>query len=304
VRDVVLTLDAFPPQDGKVAARTLVETTGGPVPNALVTLSRLGRRASFGGVVGSDPAGERVRAELLMEGVDAVALVEIPALSTPTSVILVVGDARSVVECGQIDLPDTDLPLDHWLERAESASWFLADGRLPAAQLRLAERVRERGGRVMLDGGTPRPGLEALIPLADVAVFSSSYALRSGVDDQEIALTRFSHGLAARLPAEGLGVAGLTLGARGSLLVTREGRTLRHFPPCIEAVDTTGAGDVFHGALAGALIGGAELESAARFANAAAALSCEGLTGRGPLPSRDEILRRAEELGRGSSRDT
>lgn len=296
VRDVVLTLDSFPPQDGKIAARTLVETTGGPIPNALVTLARLGRRTSFGGVVGRDAAGTRIRDQLLSEGVDAHAVAQLPSLRTPASVILVVGETRSVVECGQDALPETDLPLDQWLEAVGSASWFLADGRLPAAQVRLAERARERGGRVMLDGGTPRAGLEALLPLADVALFSSSYALKSGVSEGEESLTEFARNLATRLPAEGLGVAGLTLGSLGSLLVTRDGRTLRHVAPAVRVLDTTGAGDVFHGALADAMIGGASLEDAARFANAAAALSCEGAGGRAPLPSRAEIHRHAARV--------
>ena len=151
----------------------------------------------------------------------------------------------------------------------------------------------------MLDGGTPRPGLDSLIPLADVAVFSSSFARKSDVADDEEALAAFARSLAARLAAGGLGVAGLTLGPRGSLLATRDGRTLRHVPPAVHTVDTTGAGDVFHGALTDALIEGVDLETAARFANAAAALSCEGTTGRAPLPPRDQILRRAAEVSTG-----
>ena len=130
----------------------------------------------------------------------------------------------------------------------------------------VAVRVRAAGGLVVLDCGHPREGVEELLGVADIAILSHTYpgTLRGeGCDPRE-----FLADLFGRIP-----------GHR------------------VESVDSTGAGDVFHGAFVHAFLQGDSPVEAARFANAAAALGCEGMSGRFPLPPEAEIRRFSRAAG-------
>ena len=81
----------------------------------------------------------------------------------------------------------------------------------------------------------------------------------------------------------------VTLGARGALVVPADGEVLLQAPPAVTAVDTTGAGDCFCGALAQALARGTDLPGAVRYAVTAAALSTTGPGARGALPDDDAV---------------
>jgi sugar/nucleoside kinase (ribokinase family) len=278
-------LARYPEPDEKVPAEELRELGGGPVPNALVTLARLGRRGALLGVVGDDAGGRLVRHELEAEGVDCSPLELRAGFATPSSVILVHGSRRAVCEHGQADLPlgpealaGVTLP---------PGAPLLVDGRLPALQQAAARRARAAGGLVMLDAGRRRPGLDELLGLVDVAIVSHSFPRREGVPPARF--EAFVNELRERLPRDGRRIAGVTLGAEGCL-VAWEARAPVHVPALPgPVVDTTGAGDVFHGACLDELLASGDPLRAARFANAAAGLKCRGFTGRAPLPTRAEI---------------
>ena len=105
-RDLTVLVDPLPEPDTKGRARALAESGGGPVPNALVTLARLGHRCAFAGVVGDDEAGRLVAGALRRDGVEPLGLVTRKGFTTPTSVILVDGAGRRrVCEWNQADLP-------------------------------------------------------------------------------------------------------------------------------------------------------------------------------------------------------
>jgi sulfofructose kinase len=287
-RDITVRLDPFPAADQKVAARDFAETGGGPVPTALVTLARLGRRCLFGGVVGDDDAGRLIRDGLQQEGVRTDALIVRPGLTSPASVILVEPDGRRrVAECGQSALPYGEDDAALLLADIDRCRALLVDARLPVPQLAAARRAREAGALVMLDCGHPRPGVEDLLAQCDIAIVSHSYPrrLHGGSYDARDFLT----GLQARLAASGRRIAGLTRGDRGCLLLTGAGALVDLPAVNVEVVDTTGAGDVFHGAFLHEILSGSDPADAARFANAAAGLSCRALTGRAPLPPIDQI---------------
>ncbi|MGH9867123.1 MAG: PfkB family carbohydrate kinase [Candidatus Polarisedimenticolia bacterium] len=287
-RDITVLIDPLPPADAKGLALDFAESGGGPVPTALVTLARLGHRCVLGGVVGNDAAGRLVNAGLRSEGVGTQGLVVRDGLATPTSVILVEsGGRRRVCEWNQRDLPlgPEDLtPLHPLLARCRA---LLVDARFPEAQIDAARRAREAGALVMLDCGHPRPGVDELLSLCDVAILSASYmhTVHGARHDPAV----FLHSLRARLAPGGLRLAGLTLGPDGCLIVDDDTTAVHVSAPSVDALDTTGAGDVFHGALLHELLRGAPAIEAASFANAAAALSCRALTGRAPLPREPEI---------------
>jgi sugar/nucleoside kinase (ribokinase family) len=152
---------------------------------------------------------------------------------------------------------------------------------------------------VALDCGHPREGVDDLLGLTDIAILSHTYpaVLHGEGYDPE----RFLAGLWEHLPARGPRVAGLTLGDQGCALYTQEGGFVRIPGHAVQSVDSTGAGDVFHGAFVHAWLEGNSPIEAARFANAAAALSCRGMSGRFPLPTEPEIHRFSRSAGESGS---
>jgi ribokinase len=294
VRDVAVRLDEFPRPNRKYRTRELHEIGGGPVPTALVTLSRLGRRAGFVGIVGADAAGQMIVDGLEREGVTTRHVVRREGFASPVSVILVEHGRRTILEHAQYDLPLAREEVERSGVAFEDCRALLIDARLVEVQLAAARRVRAHGGRVVLDCGHPRPGVEELLPLTDVAIFSYSYP--ESIHGSDYDVEAFLTATARQLPEDGPQIAGLTLGERGCAIYTpRDG--LNRIPGHrVEAVDSTGAGDVFHGAFAHAMLDGDTPVAAARFANVAAALSCRGMTGRAPLPDAAEIRRLARSV--------
>jgi sulfofructose kinase len=171
------------------------------------------------------------------------------------------------------------LHLDRELITAARA--LLIDTHMPEAALTAARWMRLTGGLVMLDGERVRDGTLDLLPHCDLLVVSDRFGRDATGLDEPWAAARALHSRYERLAL-------VTCGAEGSWCA-HEGE-LFHTPAFeIEPVDTTGAGDVFHGALLYALLRGDAVRDAVRFASAAAALSCRGLGGRGSLPTVGEV---------------
>jgi len=290
VRDVSVLLDRYPKADEKVRARELHESGGGPAPTALVTLARLGRKTALCATVGNDAVGKFILEGLARENVDVSAVSVRPDFVSPTSVILVEGGRRTILEPPR----GVDFPLE-WSDvrklPLEEASALLIDARVVEVQTRAARIVRGAGGLVVLDCGHPRPGVDELIAESDIAIFAHTYpAALHGVD---VDVGAFLASVQKKLPRSGPAIAGVTLGPRGCAMLNREGGFLQLEAPRVRAVDTTGAGDVFHGAFLHAFLKTGSVETSARFANVAAARKCEGMTGRAPIPPEEEIWRLA-----------
>ncbi len=290
VRDVTGLVERFPGPDEKVGAAAWWETAGGPVPMALLAASRLGVPAGLVGVVGDDPAGRLVRERLAAEGIDLRYLLVRPRLATPTSLVIARGEHRAIVECGQDAVAGFlgEELVTVLADRLAETRFLLVDARFPALQEAAAREVRRHGGRVVLDAGHPRPGVDALLPLADVAVLSRTWGDRQGLTPGE-ALDR----VAAAQPAGGgdgrHAIAAITLGPEGVIARIDGGPVIRIPGHPVRAVDTTGAGDVFHGVLVAALWRGEPPERALRLANAAAALKVQRPTASAAIGGWPEI---------------
>lgn len=281
VRDISVLMERFPTPDEKIRATAIHESGGGPVPTALVTMARFGRRTALVAPVGNDAVGATIVRELASEKVDTSALVWRSDFESPTSVIIVDHGRRTILEAPhEVDLPigwdDIALPLD--------CRALLVDARAVGAQIRAAREVRRHGGLVMLDCGHPRDGVEELLGCTDIAILSHSYA-SSARDDPE----GFLDWVRGKQPGEGRIIAGVTLGEKGCAIWSREEGYVRLPGEPVTAVDSTGAGDVFHGAFLHAYLERGSAHEAARFANRAAAAKCTGMTGRAPLPDAEAL---------------
>jgi ribokinase len=290
VRDVSVLVDRYPMPDEKMRARELHESGGGPAPTALVTLARLGRRTALCATVGDDAVGHFLLDGLRRENVDVSAVSVRKDFVSPTSVILVENGRRTILEPPR----GVDFPLD-WSDvrklPLEDSSALLVDARVVEVQIRAARIVREAGGLVVLDCGHPRAGVDELIVQSDIAIFAHTYPAALYGPDGDV--REFLASVQSKLPRPGPAVAGMTLGPRGCAILSPEEGFFSIEAPAVAALDTTGAGDVFHGAFLHAFLKTGSAERSARFANVAGAKKCEGMTGRAPIPKEEEIWRLA-----------
>lgn len=275
--DLTMSVSHHPGPDEKCSATGLVTCGGGPAANAAVAVARLGGSSAFAGYLGEDIYGVKHLDELNRAGVHTDLIVR-GTCPTPLSIILVKPDgSRTVVNC------KSGTPLLHpdQVDFARcSQRVILFDGHQPEISLPLAVSARERRITTMLDAGSVHKGTVTLTPLVDYLVASEKFARDfTGEPDIQGALEALSQ----RAPS-----VVITLGEKGLIWKNEEG-TGRLPAFSIEALDTTGAGDIFHGAFALEIARKASFHSALLFAGAAAALSCKKPGARLSIPTRPEV---------------
>jgi sulfofructose kinase len=280
--DRIMRVAAFPAGSGKTYASGYDEIGGGPAATASVAVQRLGGAARLIARVGDDATGVAIREELAGHGVDVSALRVLRGAQSAASNVIVEdrGDRQITHFAGR----GLDVEAD-WIDDAalSGSGAVLADmGWARGARHVLALAGAARIPTVLDADLSADPGAPALLEMADHVVFSEAALVRmSGIADAAQALRW------ARSRVRGPFV-GVTVGPRGYVWLA--GETLHSMPGyAIMAVDTLGAGDVFHGAYALALAEGREMADVVRFANAAAAIKCTRASGRRGIPSRAEV---------------
>jgi sulfofructose kinase len=266
----------------KTPATAYFETGGGMAGNGAVALARLGAQAIFWGVAGDDSIADDMATDFARHGVDASRMRRVPGHTSSHSAILVEDSGeRLIINLRGSALEDNGdwLPLDE-LGHADA---LLADVRWVPGCLKALAAARSSGVPTVLDGDVgEREAMRALIAHTDYAVFS------------EPGLACFDDAAPAqalgRALALGSKVALVTRGERGCEWLTAESPLeLQHIPAfVVHAVDTTGAGDSFHGAFTLMIAEGRPLADAIRFATAAAAVKV-GRMGARSMPSRAEV---------------
>ncbi len=275
--DLYFMVDHAPEPDEKTTADAFRACGGGPAANAAVTAARMGLSAGLAGYLGRDPFGERHLAELRAAGVETRWVVRGDA-PTPVSAVWVGPDGRrALVNYRAPEAVLTEAAAD-LVEVSPSVMLF--DGHQPSLSEGLLPRARRLGIPTVLDAGSVHPGTLRLFEAVDYLVCSETFARNlTDRDAHDEALSALS----GRCPN-----VVITLGARGLVWRTREGTgALPAFP--VEAVDTTGAGDVFHGAFAGCLAQGRPWPETLRYAGAAAALGCTRIGARTGIPTGEEV---------------
>ncbi len=279
VQDLILSVDALPTGAGKVRARAMTVEGGGMAASAAAAIARLGGSAELWSRLGDDEVGDAIVRELEEHGVDAGRCARLADRTSPVSAVLVDADGERLI----VNHTDPEMPDDPgWLplERLAHAQAALVDTRWSNGALAVLEAARSRGLPAVLDADTA-PEDPRLVEAASHAVFSEP-ALRAFTGCADPAA-----GLASLAAAPGSVVA-VTCGGDG-VHWRGEGGAYHLGAFDVEVVDTLGAGDVFHGALALALAERMPLEQAMRFAGAAAALKCTRFGGRAGTPRREEV---------------
>ena len=254
---------------------------GGPVATALVTLARLRIGTRFAGIVANDNAGREIRKGLNNEGVDTRLLKTRKHGKSQTAFIVVNKKSATRTIYWQRPTIKELSPDEVRSSLLKDIDLLILDGLMVAASIKAAELAKTKKIPVMLDAGSLRKKTPELLELSDYIVCSERFSLEfAGTPAKTL------RKLAKLNPVS----ATITLGKRGSVTWT-EGRTFKTPAFKTKAVDTTGAGDVFHGAYAYGILKGFSIEKITQFASAAAALKCRTLGGRHGIPKLADILK-------------
>jgi len=254
---------------------------GGLVATALVAAHRLGASARFIGKVANDSLGKEILDQLKEEGVDPTCTVVVSGKETRFAIILV--DAHS----GQRSIiwtPGTVEPLK-WEEIDSSiitrCKLLHIDEYEMQAVIPAAQAARAAGIFVSLDAETVEENTPELLQSVNLVIGSEEFGRRfTGQSDPERA-ARF-------LREQGPQIAGVTLGSQGSVFCD-ESESFYQEAFSVDVVDTTGAGDVFHGAFAFGILQGWTSRTCALLASATSALKCRGLGGREAIPDLSSV---------------
>jgi len=287
--DYLAVVDSYPDADTKKETMEWHEQCGGPVATALVTLSRLCIPCSFHGVTGDDEAGGKIRKSLLAEKIDVHGLIRRKNASSQTAFIVIEKGAgrRTIFWRRPSGRPIEPRELgDNYLAGTD---FLLLDGLMREASMHAAKRARARKIPVMLDAGTARPGMLELTGFTDYLVASAEFAKGLGWSLEPEVLKE---------EKEKLGVKALTItcGEGGSITVA-EDQVIEVPAFHVEAVDTTGAGDVFHGGYVYGVLQGWDLRRTIIFASAIAAMKCRAMGGRAGIPGLEEAAHFLKERG-------
>lgn len=288
VLDYLFTVDHLPAAPGKHYATSYQEVGGGVAANAAVAIAALGGAARYVGRVGDDPVGHRIVADLAAAGVDTSGVTHVAGITSPVSAVLVdAGGERTIINythaelfaggdvaaAGDISSVDAVLVDVRWPAGAAAALAAAAAAGVPSVFD--FDRPMEDGGRRLLQSAT------------HVAFSQAALTATARLEDLAAGLLR--------IRAETDAWLAVTAGAEGVWWL--DGDTVVHQPAYpVEVVDTVGAGDVFHGALALALGEGQSEAEATRFASAAAALKCTRPGGRAGTPGRAEVEALLQEV--------
>ena len=277
--DLVFRLNHHPGPDEKAVAESFVRCGGGPAANAAIMVARMGLRSAFAGYLGSDLFGGLHLEELQSAGVDTQLVVRGEHPTPISSVWVKPSGERALVNYRSAEsvLPPEAVDFANIRPRV-----ILFDGHEPALSVSLLRQARARGIRTVLDAGSWNRGTSQLFDKVDYLVCSETFA-------SEFAGTTSPERVPEKLFARSGSVV-ITLGREGLIWRNPDGEgRLPAFP--VSAKDTTGAGDVFHGAFAGSLAIGRGWGDTLRYASAAAALSCTRLGARTGIPEGAEVER-------------
>jgi sulfofructose kinase len=285
VYDIAAITPAPPDFDSvtSVPVTGLLRDGGGQIGTSLTALARLGARAGYLGVLGDELEGRWLREHFVREGVDASRLRIRDDVGTGISLILVDEATARRAILSYLPVQPEDLTLDG-ADQAyiQSARVLHLDGQFMPAAIQAAGWAQDAGVKVCYDGNRPRSRLEELLPLVDWLVVAEPFlAEYTDLPDATDA--------AGALLAIGPEIVVATQGERGCEVWTADDHFQAPGYP-VEAVDTTGAGDAFHGGFIYAMLQGWELRRVAAFANAVAALNCLELGGRRGLPTLEQAL--------------
>lgn len=282
--DMVINVSKMPGLDGAAGANEAFYQGGGKVATAMAAAARLGRSAGMMAKVGENHRGQFIINDFRYNGVDTSAIiVDAPGTSSPFCLSLSEEEHKTRIFIGKEGTAGELLPEEIDYEYLGKAKYLhLENGRPASAAAALF--AREHGIVTVMDADNYQEGIVKLLPCLDVFI-ASEFFYRDIFGNLP-----YEEGCRKLLEA-GPSTAIVTLGSRGSVGMTAQDGFFRTESFQVPVRDTTGAGDVFHGAYIVGLLEGMDAPECARFASAVSAIKCTCFGGRTGIPNRDTVQR-------------
>jgi len=283
VRDLTFRVEAVPARGSKANATHLAEICGGNALNAAIAMARLGGRVAFAGPMGDarETSSGFILERMAAEGIDATHIVRMRGATTPVSAITIDATGERTLTIYRdpalwtVNLPDADALL-------ADCQAVLIESRCGAFCIDLCTEARRRGIPVVV-------GVDRAMSLQDELLTAASHLLFASEQVQETAGIAEDGAALKRLAALTPAFLAATRGPQGTIWLNDAGALEETAAFPVQAVDTLGAGDVFHGAFTLRLAEGEGAREALRFAAAAAALKCTRHGGGLTAPQRIEV---------------
>ncbi len=286
--DITLPLSSYPVENTKTRISKTIECGGGPASNAAYLLAKWGIPTSFVGVVGNDYYGQRIKEEFDLIGVNTTYLQAAFQYQTSSSYILAnqSNGSRTIVtakDSTRGDLLEGEVDV--------TGDFILVDGEELQTAIKILQEKKEAIS--ILDAGSLKESTLTLGKMVTYIACSKDFAesfTKTKIDHYDLAFLASIH---KQLEDYFQTQVIITLEAKGSFIKTD---TYKIIPSIsVKPVDSTGAGDIFHGALAYFIGNHYDLEKAVRLANVAGAISVERIGGRFAMPSLQEVFERSKE---------
>jgi sulfofructose kinase len=283
--DYLGTLNAFPHEDEKAEITDLHIQCGGPASTALVTLSRLGVSTAFLGSISDDPFGVKILNNLKNEKIVVSSLKITSGYTSQFAFIAITKETgKRTIFWHRGTVPPL-LKRDVDIRQFPKARILHTDGLMVEASIEAARQAQSLGMTVVMDAGTMRDGSKELSKFVNILIASETFA--SPLVGQDATHDIALHALRELGPDQVV----ITLGASGSIGLDSQGVIVRQKAFPVSAVDTTGAGDVYHGGYLFGLLQGLDMCECMRFASATAALKCTRVGAQNGIPNLKNINR-------------
>lgn len=290
VMDTLYNIPSYPDEDTKLRALGSKHAGGGPVATGLVAARKLGEPSAFIGVLSDDSGGRFLAEDFIKYGVDTSLINIESGYRSFSSVIWLCADTASrtcVFDKGTLP----PLELNELQKQAIiNADLLMVDGNELDAAVKAAKIARENGTKVLYDCGGLYDGVERLLALTDIMIPSEEFALAHTCCDTA---KKAAEKLYALYSPE---IVVVTQGKKGGVMY--DGKRAVSYPAfSVNAVDSNGSGDVFHGAFAAAAVKGFDYEKCCRFSSAVSAIKCTKIGARESVPDFDTVRNFLKENG-------
>ncbi len=290
VCDTLYSVPTFPKEDTKMRAENMTQAGGGPCATGLVASAKLGADTAFIGNLTDDNAGKFLLSDFEKWGVSTEYINVLGGFTSFSSCIWLAKDEASrtcVFYKG--DVPPLTLSSEQ-KQAIKDAEVLMIDGNEMSAAIEAAKYANECGTKVLYDAGGLYEGVENLLPYADILIPSEEFALgHTGAKTAEDAAKVLFEKYAPEILV-------ITQGKKGGIIY--DGKEIKEYPAfLVEAVDSNGSGDVFHGAFAFSVTKGYDYYKACVFSSAVSALKCTKVGARAGVPLLCEVIEFLKERG-------
>ncbi len=283
VFDILMTAEGYPKEDTKMQGVETKTQGGGPCATALVAMSKLGVSSCYMGTLGDDLYGDSLIEAFEKYGVDTTYIRRISGAQSFHSVVILNlnNSSRTCIWNKGTITPPTEADID--LEVLKNAKYLHLDGHQLDTAIYAAKKAHEYGVKVSHDAGGTYPGIGRLLPHVDVLIPSEEFALKiTGCDTAVEAAKKLYD---AYHPETLI----ITQGVKGGF-IWENGKEIRYPVYPVNAIDSNGAGDTFHGAFVAARVKGMGVYEAACFASATSALKCTRFGAQEGIPGYEEVI--------------